>query len=262
MPELPDVETFRRDFEATSLHRTINRVETLAGEILQDITSAELDRQLAGKRFEDGRRHGKYLFGHVQGDGCVVFHFGMTGYLQPVEKNSEIPMHARVLFHFEDGGSLAYISVRKLGYVSFTPDMESFIRQRGLGPDAIADSFDFPAFKSALKGKSSAIKSALMDQDRISGIGNDYSDEILFQAGIHPKRPADGLNEDQLNKLFSAMKKVLTAAIEAGADPSRMPGSFLLPHRKNGEPCPGCGGTIRTIKISGRTAYYCPRCQT
>ncbi len=262
MPELPDVETFKRGFQATSLHRTISRVETLDESILQDITSVELDRQLAGREFEESRRHGKYLFGHVQGNGYVVFHFGMTGYLEAAEKNTEPPRHTRVLFHFEDGGSLAYISVRKFGYVSLTPTMEAFISEHGLGPDALAEDFDFTAFKSALDGKSSAIKSALMDQARIAGIGNDYSDEILFQAGVHPKRPADGLNEDQSHKLFSAMKQVLTAAIEAGADPSRMPDSFLLPHRKNGEPCPGCGGTVRAEKIAGRTAYYCPKCQS
>ncbi len=261
MPELPDVEVFKKFFEEHSLNRKIQRVETLSEDILEGVNAGELNDRLAGRGFEGGYRHGKYLFGRVTEDGYVVFHFGMTGYLDYVENGEEPPRHARVLFRFENGDSLAYISIRKFGYVSLTDSIESFTRRHSLGPDALSETVDFTAFKSALKGTNSAIKTVLMDQGRIAGIGNDYSDEILFQARIHPKRPAAGLSEDQMSKLCTAMKQVLVTAIEAGADPSRLPDSYLLPHRKNGENCP-CGGTVRAEKISGRTAYYCPKCQS
>jgi formamidopyrimidine-DNA glycosylase len=100
-----------------------------------------------------------------------------------------------------------------------------------------------------------------MDQHALAGIGNVYADEILFQARIHPGRRPHALDCRELNRLFNGLRKVLRKAIAAGADPARMPKSFLLPRRERGARCPRCGARIKTMVIGGRTTYYCPRCQ-
>jgi formamidopyrimidine-DNA glycosylase len=120
---------------------------------------------------------------------------------------------------------------------------------------------DLSSFKQALSATRASIKSALMDQQRIAGIGNIYSDEILFQAGVRPKNPASQLDESSLKALFRAMKEVHSTAIECRADPGRFPEDYLIPHRRGDRICPKCSGGIKTAKISGRTAYFCPRCQ-
>jgi formamidopyrimidine-DNA glycosylase len=101
----------------------------------------------------------------------------------------------------------------------------------------------------------------LMNQELMAGIGNIYSDEIMFQAGLHPKAAADKLDEDGLHKLFDAMRYVLNTAIKTEADPSKMPGDFLLPYRNKGGHCPKCGGNVLHVSACGRTAWYCPKCQ-
>jgi formamidopyrimidine-DNA glycosylase len=129
-----------------------------------------------------------------------------------------------------------------------------------LDPDALQISLD--DFQEALSGSRASIKSALMNQQIVAGIGNVFSDEILFQAGVHPARKAGDLDEKTLKSLFKAMGKVLDKAIQAGADPDRFPKSFILSHRHGDEKCPKCSGRIKSKKISGRTAFFCPKCQS
>ncbi len=261
MPELPDVEVFRQYFEATSLRQTIGRVEVLDAAILDGVSPQQLRERVEDRRFDSGRRHGKYLFAHLGGDDWLAFHFGMTGYLRYFrEKEEAAPKYTRLTFHFSGGYALAYSSLRKLGKIAVAENPDGFIKDRGLGPDYLGGA-DLKAFREGLQNSRSSLKSALMNQGLFAGIGNIYSDEVLFQARVHPETAAGRLDEETVRRLFQSINEVMRMAIDRDAEPERMPESYLLPHRQKGGRCPVCGGEVKAVKISGRTAYYCPRCQ-
>ncbi|MDD1675889.1 MAG: hypothetical protein LUQ17_04290 [Methanomicrobiales archaeon] len=258
MPELPEVEIFRRYFDHTSLHREIAAVTVRDTYVLSEVTPRDLEAGLAGRHFVASDRFGKYLFGERDTAGCIVFHFGMTGSLSYFDDPADEPPFTRVRFDFTRG-FLAYVDVRKLGMITLTPGIDQFRREKKLGPDACEVGFE--EFRKILSGKRGAIKSALMDQSLISGIGNIYSDEILFQAGIPPQRKINILDETAIRAIYDAMKEVLGTAIHAGADMDKLPPSYLIPHREKGGMCPRCGHSLARIKVGGRTGYYCPEHQ-
>ena len=265
MPELPDVEVFRRRSEESALDRAVGDVSAESA-VLEGLSEKTLKNALVGASFVDSRRHGKYMFIRYRSDGSrrgaswLVMHFGMTGYLQPCPSAKEKPPHTRMLVSFKDGGSLAYSCQRKLGRIQLTDDIDRFLTDMKLGPDALADEMDFAAFRERIVKSRGALKSTLMNQSLIAGIGNIYSDEILYQARIHPRRKPAELSAAMLENLYEAMHFVLNAAIDAAANPERMPAGFLLPRRRPEASCP-CGGRIEKISISGRHGYYCPNCQ-
>lgn len=261
MPELPDVEVFRRYLDSTALHQSIEKVDVLVSDILDDISAKKLQSKVKGRQFESTARHGKYLFANLTDNGWLVFHFGMTGYFHYFKDGDRSPAHTRILFHFDNGYHLAFALQRKLGRLALAEDIDSFVKEQGLGPDALDKTFDLKAFKKTLKRTRSSIKPALMNQRRIAGIGNIYSDEILFQARLYPKAKANQLSNQMLERLFRAMKEVLETAIDSQADLREMPRHYLLPHREKGGECPVCGTDLKHQKISGRTSYYCPECQ-
>ncbi len=265
MPELPDVELYKRHLDATCLGRTIRRVTVGDARILAEVSAAELARRLEGARMTASRRHGKHLLVDVGPPGWLTLHFGMNGSLKHFTDGEGDPTYDRVRFDFAGGHHLAYVNPRLLGRVGLAPDADAFIAAEGLGPDALDPRFDLAAFELALEGRKRDVKSLLMDQEVLAGVGNIYSDEILFQAGINPRTRCDRLDADARRHLFDRIKEVLETAIASGAGAEqlvdRLPGSFLIPHRQKGGRCPRCGGEIASAKFSGRTAYYCPRCQ-
>lgn len=260
MPELPDVEVFKRYLDSTSLHQEIEEVKASSKQVLKGVSSSTLGKELKGRSFSSTDRYGKYLFAHLDGDEAILLlHFGMTGFLKYFKDLEKEPPHDRLLISFKNGYHLAYDSQRKLGEIRLIEDQQEFVGKQELGPDAV--SISFADFLDALSGSRASVKSALMNQKILAGIGNVYSDEILFQAGIHPASKAGNLDEKTLKNLFKAMGKVLDKAVKAGADPERFPKSFIIPHRHGDQKCPRCSGTIESEKISGRTAYFCPKCQ-
>ncbi|MGA1796676.1 MAG: Fpg/Nei family DNA glycosylase [bacterium] len=261
MPELPDVEILRRYLDATSLHQSIEGVEVRSDRLLESLSAKKLQSAIKGRSFEETFRHGKFLFAHLDDNGWLVLHFGMSGYLKYFKQMDHDPSHDRLLIGFSNGYHLAYVSQRKLGSIGLTDEPGAFVKKKGLGPDALSPDMDFTAFKEALSGRRGSIKSALMNQEILAGIGNIYCDEILFQAGVFPKSDLTGLNEETMQRIFKKLKEVLQTAIDKKADPSHMPDTWLIPLRGTDRGCPRCGGDIATIKVSGRTAYYCPRCQ-
>jgi formamidopyrimidine-DNA glycosylase len=189
----------------------------------------------------------------------------MNGSLKYFEEGESDPPYDRVRFDFVDGHHLAYVNPRLFGQVGLATDASVFIAQEGFGPDALDPRFDFGSFDRALAGRKRDVKSLLMDQAVIAGIGNIYSDEILFQAGIHARARCDHLSAEVKAHLFRCIKEVLQTAVDAGAGAERLvdrlPKAFLIPRREKGARCPRCGAEIAAVKFSGRTAYYCPRCQ-
>ncbi len=259
MPELPDVEVFRRYLESTSLHQKIDAVELASSRLLRGVSQGELRKALEGRSFAGGRRHGKHLFAKIEGrDGYLLLHFGMTGFLSYYKGDAD-PDYSHLILRFTEGYSLAYINKRMLGRVGLIDDIPAYVEEEELGPDAMELS---PGeFASIVEGGRGSVKSTLMNQKRICGLGNVYTDEILFAAGIHPKRDCSELSEKEIDALFDSMHTVIDAAIEARAKPEEMPQSFLLPRREEGATCPRCGGRVNKTTISGRSTYFCPSCQ-
>ncbi|MGK7346466.1 MAG: Fpg/Nei family DNA glycosylase [Candidatus Nitrospinota bacterium M3_3B_026] len=259
MPELPDVEAFKRYLNATSLHKTIGRVKVYAPDVLEGVSGRRLRNALEGKSLDQTRRHGKYLFARISGGGWLVMHFGMTGRLKYFKGTHSPPRHTRLLLSFENGFNLAYILQRKLGRVFLAGSGGSFIKERGLGPDAMTIG-RAPFLQRLGKGRG-GVKPWLMNQGNIAGIGNIYSDEILFQARVHPLRKTGSLDETAGKRLFRKTRSVLKTASDAGADPEAMPRSWLMRHRKGGGRCPRCSSPLATLKAAGRTSWFCPECQ-
>lgn len=265
MPELPDVETFRRRFDAQALGRTIANAHILDDRLLEGVTSRRLSQALSGHRVASTSRHGKYLFAELDNGASLVLHFGMTGDIVPLERGKDAPRYTVLHIIFDDSATIAVTSQRKLGRIALAKDKSQFIKGQNLGPDALDSTLDAEAFREALGSPRSAVKSALMDQTKISGIGNIYSDEILYQAGIHPKMRVGEIGEKKAARLFETTHQVLEKAIESGVPSEgfeeKLPKTWLLLHREKGAKCPRCGGPVRTIKTGGRTAYFCSSCQ-
>src|SRR5215216_699577 len=259
MPELPDVEVFRRYVNSTSLHQNIESVEVRNGKILGGVSARKLQSTLKGRRFESTRRHGKNLFVGLDGGGWLLMHFGMTGRLKYFKDMDQDPPHDRFLISFENRYHLAFDCQRMFGKVDLIEDLEEFVREKKLGPDPLE--LDSASFRERFEGKKGSVKSALMNQQVVAGVGNIYSDEILFQAHLYPGTRIERLDDAALEKLFQETRRVLKTAIERGANPQMIPDHFLLSHRREGEKCPRGNGEIRKIKAAGRTAYYCPACQ-
>jgi formamidopyrimidine-DNA glycosylase len=257
VPELPDVEIFRQYLSATSLHQPIREVVECQKSLLRGLSLKSLEKRLVGKTFAGATRHGKYLFAEVEDEGFLVFHFGMTGFLRYFKGEGKEPRHVRLLLQFENGYRLAYDCQRKLGRIAFTETVEGFVRKKDLGPDAMKICHDMGGITKLLEGRRGAIKPLLMNQGTLAGIGNIYSDEILFQSGVHPKTPARALDDKSGKSIFVNMGEVLRTAIERRVGEKGWPGDWLLPHRKPGEVCPRCGGKIVRLKVSGRSAYLC-----
>ena len=259
MPELPDVETFKRYLDATSLHQRITDVNVLSPDLLKDVSASELTHQLKGRRFESSKRHGKHLFAHIDEKLWLRLHFGMTGSLRYFKNEEKAPRHTRVVFAFEKDYQLAFDDQRKFGEIGLVKNVDEFLEGRRLGPDAL--DVDLKEFKDILRKHHASVKSILMNQKLIAGIGNIYADEILFHARIHPATQVSGLNDRVVATLFRSVQYILNKAIDAKADAERMPKSWLLAHRGRGEKCPRCGCELKSATIGGRTAWFCARCQ-
>lgn len=262
MPELPDVEIFRQYLDKTSLHKPIEKCRVLDTDILGQVSKSRLQSILKDNQFVESVRHGKYALARLEKSHWLVFHFGMTGFLKYFKKEKSRPEHLRLVIDFTNGYHLGYDAVRKLGQIELAKDPKSFADEKNLGMDALDNNLTFDMFKTLIsKKKQMGVKSFLMRQDLLCGIGNIYSDEICFQARLHPKKKIAQLGEDELKTFFESIQSVLETAIECGADPGKLPDAFIIPQRKKDGDCPGCGGTVQRLKISGRSAYYCARCQ-
>jgi formamidopyrimidine-DNA glycosylase len=259
MPELPEVEIFKRYLDATSLHQRIDDVDVRNTYILKETSARELARGLKGRRFESSRRHGKHLFVRTDGELWLRLHFGMTGSLQYFKNDEQAPQYARVLFVFANNHRLAFDDQRQFGQIGLLRDVDEFLKRHELGPDAL--DLGLGEFRKILGKHRGAVKSVLLNQRIIAGIGNIYADEILFRVRMHPTTETSRLGDKALTKLFRASHYVLRKAIAAKANTSLMPQSWLLPHRGKGGKCPRCGRRLESATIGGRTAWFCPRCQ-
>jgi len=261
MPELPDVEVFKQYVDSTSLYQKISKVKVHSPEMLDKNSVEDFKQKLTGREFQATMRHGKYLFLRLDSGQSLVLHFGMTGFPAYFLNEDEAPSHIRMRITFTNNYHLAYDCQRKLGLFDIIDSEENFIQEKELGADPYRSDFNFNNFKAIMQNQRGSLKSALMNQKRFAGIGNIYSDEIMFQAGLHPKTPANSLDEKQLKTVYEKMNDVFQRGIKSLSSHEPFPDDFLIPNRKPDDKCPKCRGTIVKETISGRSSYFCPQHQ-
>lgn len=258
MPELPDVEIAKRYVDSTSLHKTIKEVETHDRKLYKTAMK-RIREAMTGKQLNETGRIGKHLFIRFGASQWLALHFGMTGELHYF-KNGKAPDHTKLNLHFKNNYNLSFTCPRTFGEIQLIESIEDFDEKHDLGPDALE--ITKKLFKKRLENKKGMIKPVLMDQSTIAGIGNIYSDEILYQSKVHPKAKVKDLSDKQLDTLFKKMKEVLKTSINRKAQPDDLPKSYLIPKRKEGADCPDGKGQVKKIKVSGRGCYYCPEVQS
>lgn len=271
MPELPEVETIRRQLAPELEGSTIVNAEILDPRWTRPDPPEATEEQLRGAGVVSVGRSGKYLVWELSEDRHLLMHLRMTGTLL-FDPEVE-PIHTRVRLQLDSGHRLVYVDPRRFGtghLVHGTPARDAYLAAR-LGVEPLTPDFTPQYLRRAAHGRTAPVKAFVLDQRRIAGVGNIYADEALFRAGIHPLRPAGQLTGAQLARLCDAVEEALQAGIDAkGAsiddfrhlDGAR--GSFqdmFLVHLRAGEPCPNCGSTVRKIVVGGRGTYVCERCQ-
>ncbi len=271
MPELPEVETFARTLAGRVTGQRVSSCRLVFPPLLRSGPPRALE-SLRGRRIERFSRRGKYLLIQCQGGLTLVFHLKMTGRFLFVPKHSQPDRHTRLILSFRSLSSdLHFRDVRKFGrlYAVPTRDLDALPVIAGLGPEPL--DLGLEEFRALVRGRKGRLKSLLLNQSFIAGIGNIYADEILFRARLHPLRSAATLKPDEVRRLRLSMKAVLKRAIALGGssirdylDSEGRPGRFQQSHRIYGRrslPCVRCGRPIERQVIGGRSTFYCPKCQ-
>jgi formamidopyrimidine-DNA glycosylase len=273
VPELPEVETIRRQLAPYLEGRILERVEVLDARWCEPAAPAEVEDALRGRRIERVGRRGKYLVLGLDEDVHLVMHLRMTGNLLLVPEDDDERPHLRVRMALDSGKRLLFCDVRRFGTgvaLLGSEALRAYFDAR-LGVEPLSPEFSAGALRTLARGRRAPVKSFLLTQERVAGVGNIYADEALFRARIHPLRPVGTLRRPQLEALHAAVVDSLEAGIDArGAtiddfrNADGASGSFqdrFLVHRREGEPCPRCGTPIRKLRAAGRGTYVCERCQ-
>jgi len=260
MPELPEVEAVRSYTERACSGRVLLSIHVIDDGVLEGCSAKELDSFCRNRTILGVRRHGKQMFVELDRGGPVTMHLGMTGDLIFKARKEKPGKYGRVLFNFKDGSQLAYLDMRKFGAIGCAASIDEFLKRKKLGPDALE--VGKQEFASRISGHNRAIKTVLLDQLVIAGIGNLYADEGLFQSRIHPLRLASGLSVKETGTVLRNVRKVLRASMHVASDFDRLPKGFMLPVRGLGCACPRGNGEFISLKVNGRTTYYCPTCQS
>jgi formamidopyrimidine-DNA glycosylase len=275
VPELPEVETIRRQLAERLPGRALARVEVRDALLVAPEAPAAFVSAVRGRRVGRVGRRGKYLLMGLDSGATLALHLRMTGQLwwSPGAPDPGLG-HVRARFDLDDGGALVFSDTRRFGRAWVLPaDMRGRRRYWAAraGVEPLGDAFTARRLSALLAGRRAPIKPLLLDQALVAGIGNIYADEALFQAGVHPLRPGGGLTPREVGRLHRAIRDRLRAGIASGGasidryrDTLGRPGSMqdlLRVHRHAGEPCPRCAATIVKSRVGGRGTYHCPRCQ-
>jgi formamidopyrimidine-DNA glycosylase len=273
MPELPEVETIRRQLAPALQGRRLERVEVRDPRWCEPAPPEAIEDALRGRLIERLGRRGKYLVVSLEDDVHLVMHLRMTGNLLLVAGDDEEPGHLRVVMELDDGKRVLFVDVRRFGtgdVLLGSGALAEYFASR-LGVEPLSPDFTAEALRALSRGRRQPVKAFLLTQERVAGVGNIYADEALFRARIHPLRPVGSLRRSQVEALRDAVVDTLEAGIDAkGAsiDDYRhvdgAEGSFqdrFLVHTREGEPCPRCGTAIQKLRAAGRGTYVCPRCQ-
>ena len=271
MPELPEVETVRRELSPLIAGRQIDGFDVPAGgeRCLRGRAAAEIRTQLVGRRFGAAARRGKYLGLELDDGRCLVVHLRMTGSLRFRPPAHPAEPFTRAVFRLDGGDQLRFVDVRKFGTIDLVDQMSEALPD--LGPEPLSDEFDAAVLWQALRGRQTPIKSALLDQSNIAGIGNIYADEALFLARLHPQAPAGSLRPAERTALHGAIREVLEEGVRHGGasfrDYTNVDGAegsqqyYVRVFRRTEQPCDVCSAPIRRNLVGGRATHWCPKCQ-
>jgi formamidopyrimidine-DNA glycosylase len=287
MPELPEVETVCRQLEPEIEGRRIERLEVLDERWTRPVPAAELERAVSGRTIEGLGRRGKYLLLELDDGRTLAMHLRMTGNLVLVEGEDRIDpsegmrlyegerstseRHLRARFVLDDGRELWFTDPRRFGEAFLIEDEGLEPRFERLGVEPLSAEFTPEVLAERATGRTAPLKSFLLDQSHVAGVGNIYADEALFRARLHPLSPAGSMRPEHHTALRDGVVEALEAGLAHGGasiddyrdgrgEKGGMQNEFLV-HTREGEPCPSCGGPIERIALSGRSTYFCPSCQ-
>lgn len=276
MPELPEVEVIRRDLERDVVGKRIKEVEVKLPRIIRrHKNKKEFTDALAGAKIVRVDRRGKYLALHLDSGSILVMHLGMSGRIERATGRKANEKHTHVVMKFQTGGELRFIDMRQFGELFVTaPDGTDGVKELGhIALDPLADSFTWQHYSELVSSRAMKLKSLLMDQKFISGIGNIYSDEILWAAGLRYDRRSDTLTSQEMRRLYRAMQEVLQDGIRHGGVTLEdetyrnlygKPGEFqqhLKVYGQEGKPCRRCRSPISRERWGNRSTYLCQQCQ-
>lgn len=272
MPELPEVETIKEDLRELVVGSTVEQAEVLDASLVEQPSAEEFARRLQGVRVTGARRRAKHLIVGLESGDSLVFQLKIGGQLLLVPPVEE-PGTALMLVLYLDGGRRLFLR-DQTGFTRARLLDEAELEERlsSLGPEPFSEEFTVRYLREAIGSRRAQIKPLILDQKVVSGVGNIYADEILFDARLHPRRKANTLSEEEWEALHAAIKKNLAAGIEHRGTTVRLyrdvldrPGehqNYLRVFEKHGEPCPeGCGGIVMRESVGGRPSHYCPACQ-
>ena len=281
MPELPEVETVRKGLEKLLIDFYIKKIDVIKDRSIASIGGSEsFIKNIENNYLGTWKRRGKYLIGSLQtinknSNGFLVVHLRMTGQFKLINKQIPPCKHTRVRFIEEGGRELRFIDIRNFGQMWYVPTTKSISEIvsgiKRLGPEPFSTDFNSHYLEQYLKKKKCSIKSSLLDQKTVAGVGNIYADETLFDSGINPKTESRSIEKKALDKLCDSLVKILKISIGKGGttfsdfrDLEGKNGNYggqALVYRRSGKPCIKCGEVILREKICGRSTHWCPTCQ-
>lgn len=261
MPELPDVEFMRQRVAQRVRAKRIRHVR-IEDTNFVGFSQAAARAQVENATITAARRRGKFLLLFLDSGYALLLHMGMTGELYLAKPSDEVEGRVRLRLALEGGPEIRYSTVRKLGRIALAKgrDLRALKELAHLGAEPLSSAFRPQRFQTLAASYRSTVKSLLMSQKKIAGIGNIYSDEILFQAGVHPAVRAHTLSESELHRIHNAVRRVLR---DAARDPVKLhrKKSWLVNRRSGASRCPRCQAPIHRQVIAGRSSYFCSRCQ-
>jgi formamidopyrimidine-DNA glycosylase len=279
--ELPEVEVVRRDLEKDVVGRRVaavdvRRMKNTKRVIRRHKTPKEFRDRLKGRKFARAERKGKYILLQLDDGMVLVAHFGMSGRFLRGNKRLPLDNHTHVIITFQQGGDLRFIDPRTFGELFVTPgDQLGKVKELAhIAIDPLESTFTWQQFSDVLERRATKLKPLLMDQQFVSGLGNIYSDEVLFAAGLRHDRMSNELSAQEVRRLYRAIQEVVQEAIrfrgttlgdEAYVDLYGKPGEYqneLKVYGRRGEPCRRCRTPIQVVKYSGRNSFFCPQCQS
>ena len=269
MPELPEVETTRLGIAPYLVGRNVSGLVVRQRRLRWPIPKI-LIRTLPGQRIESVQRRAKYLLVNT-GAGSAVLHLGMSGSLRVLDANTAPGTHDHYDWQLDSGHVLRYTDPRRFGCLLWQAAGTTHELLAGLGPEPLDAAFDGDHLWRRSRGRSASVKTLVMDQAIVVGVGNIYAAEALFAAGIHPRRKAGAVSRERYHRLVEAIRRILEHAIRRGGttlrdfiSPDGVPGYFeqeLFVYGRAGQPCRNCGTPIRAITLGQRSTFYCARCQ-
>ncbi|MBD0371226.1 MAG: bifunctional DNA-formamidopyrimidine glycosylase/DNA-(apurinic or apyrimidinic site) lyase [Pyrinomonadaceae bacterium] len=274
MPELPEVELVARSLDKLLRKRRIASARLIRPGLAPASTQEDFSNQLGGRRIERVSRRGKHVLIHLSSSLVLITHLRMTGRFMLLRRGAELPKHTHALFHLDGGSLLAFTDQRHFGMMKIVcaGELSTAKELASLAPEPFSEEFTSDYLHRALKRSRRTLKEMLLDQKKVTGLGNIYAAEAMFLARANPLQTASSLSKRRAELLHRAILDVLGEAIRHGStmnvDPENIDGSYFgggggrwRIYDREGEPCIKCSAKIRRITQGGRSTYFCPRCQ-